>query len=81
MSFVVTLADAADAGTVGGKAASLGELARAGVSVPPGFAVTTEAFTAAMEVIDADGALRAGIEGLPAGDVAEIGRASCRERV
>ena len=41
MSFVVTLADAADAGTVGGKAASLGELARAGVSVPPGFAVTS----------------------------------------
>ena len=74
MSFVVTLADAADAGTVGGKAASLGELARAGVAVPPGFAVTTEAFAAAMAVIDADGALRAGIEGLPAGDVAEIAR-------
>ena len=80
MSFVVTLADAADAGTVGGKAASLGELARAGVSVPPGFAVTTEAFTAAMEVIDADGALRAGIEGLPAGDVAEIARVAGRFR-
>jgi len=80
VSFVVTLADAADAGTVGGKAASLGELARAGVSVPPGFAVTTEAFTAAMEVIDADGALRAGIEGLPAGDVAEIARVAGRFR-
>ena len=32
---------------VGGKAASLGELARAGVAVPPGFAVTAEAFAAA----------------------------------
>jgi pyruvate,water dikinase len=80
VSFVVTLADAADAGTVGGKAASLGELVRAGVPVPPGFAVTTEAFTAAMEVIDADGALRAGIEGLPAGDVAEIARVAGRFR-
>jgi pyruvate,water dikinase len=80
VSFVVALADAADAGTVGGKAASLGELARAGVSVPPGFAITTEAFTAAMGVIDADGALRAGIEGLPAGDVAEIARVAGRFR-
>ena len=80
MSFVVTLADAADAGTVGGKAASLGELARAGVAVPSGFAVTTEAFTGAMEVIDPDGALRAGIEGLPAGDVAEIARVAGRFR-
>ena len=74
MTFVVTLADAADAGTVGGKAASLGELARAGVAVPPGFAVTTEAFAAAMAEVDAGGALRAGIEALPAADLAEIGR-------
>jgi pyruvate,water dikinase len=80
VSFVVTLADAADAGTVGGKAASLGELARAGVAVPPGFAVTTDAFAAAMAVIDADGALRAVIEGLPAGDVAEIARVAGRFR-
>ena len=74
MTFVVTLEDAADAGAVGGKAASLGELARAGVAVPPGFAVTTEAFAAAMTAIDADGALRAGIEALPAADLAEIAR-------
>ena len=79
MTFVVTLADAADATAVGGKAASLGELARAGVAVPPGFAVTTEAFTAAMTTIDADGALRAGIEALSA-DVAEIARVAARFR-
>ena len=72
MTFVVILEDAADAGTVGGKAASLGELARAGVAVPPGFAITTGAFAAAMTAIDADGALRAGIEALPAADLAEI---------
>jgi pyruvate, water dikinase len=77
---VVTLADAADAGTVGGKAASLGELARAGVAVPPGFAVTVSAFDAAMAVIDPDGALRAGIEALPAGDVAETARVAARFR-
>jgi pyruvate,water dikinase len=80
VTFVVTLKDAAGAGAVGGKAASLGELARAGVAVPPGFAVTTEAFAAAMTAADADGALRAGIEALPAADVAEIARAAARFR-
>ena len=80
MAFVVTLRDAADAGTVGGKAASLGELARAGVAVPPGFAVTTEAFAAAMAETDADGALRAGIEALPAADLAEVARVAARFR-
>ena len=80
MAFVSTLTDAAGAGTVGGKAASLGELARAGVAVPPGFAVTAAAFTAAMAVVDADGTLRAGIEALPAGDVAQIARAAARFR-
>jgi pyruvate,water dikinase len=34
----------ADSDTVGGKCAGLGELIRAGIPVPPGFAVTTEAF-------------------------------------
>ena len=80
MAFVITLTEAAGAGTVGGKAASLGELARAGVAVPPGFAVTAEAFTAAMAAVDADGTLRAGIEALPAGDVAQIARAAARFR-
>ena len=70
MTLVVHLKDAADAAVVGGKAAALGELTRAGVTVPPGFAITTEAFAAAMTAIDADGALRAGIEAVPVGDVA-----------
>jgi pyruvate,water dikinase len=80
VAFVVTLADAADVGIIGGKAASLGELARAGVRVPPGFAVTTEAFAAAMAAVDADGALRAGIEALPAADLAEVARVAGRFR-
>ncbi|MBR8744667.1 PEP/pyruvate-binding domain-containing protein [Nocardiopsis sp. MG754419] len=37
---------AADLETVGGKAANLGELIRAGLPVPPGFVVTTEAYAA-----------------------------------
>jgi pyruvate,water dikinase len=77
--FVVGLADAADAGAVGGKAASLGELTRAGAAVPPGFAVTVSAFSAAMAAVDADGALRAGI-GAVSGDVAEIARVAARFR-
>jgi len=84
LALVVPLSAAADAGdvsdvsdvsAVGGKAASLGELSRAGVAVPPGYAVTTEAFTAALSGIDPDGALRAGISALDPGDLAGIGRA------
>ncbi|MGH3206259.1 MAG: PEP/pyruvate-binding domain-containing protein [Trebonia sp.] len=92
MAFVVTLA-AADAdstsvaaddgvgvGAVGGKGASLAELARAGVAVPPGFAVTVSAFAAAMTAIDPDGARRAEIEALPAEDLARIAAAAARFR-
>ena len=65
---------------VGGKGASLGELARAGVAVPPGFVVTVDAFTAAMTVLDPDGALRAEIEALPASDLTEITMVAARFR-
>jgi len=45
--YVYPLEDAPDDATVvGGKAARLGELARAGLSVPPGFVLTAEAFRA-----------------------------------
>ncbi|GAA3870916.1 PEP/pyruvate-binding domain-containing protein [Tessaracoccus defluvii] len=39
----------ADLAVVGGKAANLGELLRAGLPVPPGFVVTTDAYAAAAE--------------------------------
>lgn len=39
----------ADHARVGGKCASLGEMTQAGVAVPPGFAVTTGAYTAMLE--------------------------------
>jgi pyruvate,water dikinase len=80
VAFVVTLADTAGAGAVGGKAASLGELVRAGVAVPPGFAVTVDAFAVAMATVDAGGALRAEIEALDAADVPGIARVAARVR-
>lgn len=48
--FVVDLAtlSAGDLAAVGGKAANLGELIRAGFDVPPGFCVTTEAYRRAV---------------------------------
>ena len=49
----VALTDARDAAAVGGKGASLGELTRAGVAVPPGFVVTVGAFALAMAGIEA----------------------------
>ena len=76
----VPLTDAHDAAVVGGKGASLGELTRAGVAVPPGFVVTAGAFAAAMAVIDPLGALRAEIEALPADDLDAIAAAAARLR-
>lgn len=84
MALVVTLTEAGAAGAgvnaVGGKGASLGELARAGVAVPPGFVVTVEAFAAAMAAIDPSGAHRASVEALGAGDLAEIADVAARLR-
>ncbi len=81
--FATTLAAAGDAAVVGGKGASLGELARAGIAVPPGFVVTVGAFTAAMAAVDPSGELRAQIEALPADDLARIASvaAAVRDRV
>jgi pyruvate,water dikinase len=80
---VLPLADAREAAEAGGKGASLGELARAGVAVPPGFVVTTSAFAAAMAAIDPDGALRSRVESLPSADIGAIARmaAAVRERI
>jgi pyruvate,water dikinase len=71
---------AGDRAAVGGKAAGLGELARAGVRVPPGCVVTVRAFERALRALDPDGAIRREIERLPAGDRAEIARVTARIR-
>ncbi|MGH3162624.1 MAG: PEP/pyruvate-binding domain-containing protein, partial [Streptosporangiaceae bacterium] len=59
---------AADAARAGGKAAALGELARAGLPVPRGFVVTTAAFSLHVDALDPDGAARAALGALAADD-------------
>jgi len=66
----------ADRALVGGKGASLGELTRAGITVPPGFVITTTAFEAALAALDPDGAIRSQIERLNENDLAGIAAAA-----
>ena len=50
---VQALADCHDVALVGGKAVGLGELMRAGLPVPAGFAVTTDAYRRVLEQLAA----------------------------
>jgi pyruvate,water dikinase len=72
-----------DRSSVGGKGASLGELTRAGILVPPGFVVTVAAFETALRTLDPDRTVRAAIEGLVGRDLEAISRVteSIRNRV
>ncbi len=54
---------------VGGKGASLGELTRAGLAVPPGFVVRTDAFERFLETLERDAPLRAEVEALSSDDL------------
>src|SRR6202044_334153 len=74
--FTVALPDARDAAVVGGKGASLGELTRAGVAVPPGFVVTVGAFAAVMAANDPSGGLRAELSALDAANLTGISAAA-----
>jgi len=56
-----------DVARAGGKGANLGELLRAGLSVPPGFVVTAQAFLQALEQGGVRAAIRSRMEGLPEG--------------
>ena len=71
----------ADFARVGGKCASLGEMTQAGVAVPPGFAVTTDAYQA---MLDHHG-MRADIERHLAGvdpfDIDQVDRAAQAIRI
>lgn len=66
----------ADRPAVGGKGASLGELARAGIRVPPGFVVTTNAFEQFLASIDAGASIRRKIGTLDPDDLSAISRAA-----
>ena len=68
-----------DVPTVGGKGASLGELLRAGIRVPTGFAVTTAAFRQTVEHLTVDGRRsRARVAALDPADAAALA-AACAE--
>jgi pyruvate,water dikinase len=83
--FVLGLADvgAEDAAQVGGKAAALGELTRAGIGVPRGYVITVAAFNLAMATLDPSGATRGALGEVPADDLAAIRRAAAalRDRI
>jgi pyruvate,water dikinase len=70
----------ADRPVVGGKSASLGELTRAEVPVPPGFVVTTAAFEEFLASTDPRGAIRAEIAALDTRDPVLVTRVSERIR-
>lgn len=66
--------DSVEKACLGGKSASLGEMARAGLPVPPGFAITTHAFRAARDGSGVVGAIRAELDGLDPDDTADVSR-------
>lgn len=80
MNLTVPLAEASGAAAVGGKGASLGDLIRAGVPVPAGFAVTVHAFAAALAGLDPSARLRGEIEALDPGDLGAIAATTARLR-
>jgi pyruvate,water dikinase len=66
----------ADRPRVGGKGASLGELQRAGIAVPPGFVVGTAAFEDFIATLERESAIRTAVEGLQPDDLAAIAACS-----
>jgi pyruvate, water dikinase len=70
----------ADRACLGGKSASLGEMARAGLPVPPGFALTAHAFLAARDASGTAGAIAAALDGLDPGDQAGLSRRAAAVR-
>jgi pyruvate,water dikinase len=83
MSEVIAWFDAvglADRPAVGGKGGSLGELTRAGIAVPPGFVVRTEAFEQLIVALDAAEPLRAPVEALDPNDLETVQRVTAGVR-
>src|SRR5215469_3458946 len=61
-----------DRPAVGGKGGSLGELTRAGIAVPPGFVVRTEAFEQFITALDTAEPLRAPVAALDPADLDRV---------
>jgi pyruvate,water dikinase len=74
----------ADLPRVGGKNAALGELVRTlapvGVRVPPGFAITVDAYDAVLDQLDTRARLRDALAGLDVNDVADLARRAAEAR-
>jgi len=62
----------ADRPQVGGKGGSLGELARAGIAVPPGFVVKTAAFERFLESAESEAPLRALVASVDPDSLADV---------
>lgn len=61
-----------DRAAVGGKGGSLGELVRAGITVPAGFVVCTAAFDRVMDAVEKQGPIRSRVESLNLQDLRGI---------
>jgi pyruvate, water dikinase len=66
----------ADAAQFGGKSSTLGELIAAEIPVPPGFALSTEAFHAFVEEAGLEGTIASAMRRASAGDVDSVNAAS-----
>jgi pyruvate, water dikinase len=62
----------ADRPTVGGKGGSLGELTRAGISVPAGFVVRTAAFERFLAALERDEPVRSRVQALDSNDLDKV---------
>jgi len=69
-----------DRPSVGGKGASLGELERAGIRVPPGFVVTTAGFERFLATLDPRGEIRAGVERLDPNNTSALAESARQAR-
>ena len=65
-----------DRPSVGGKGGSLGELTGAGIDVPPGFVVRTEAFEQFLQALDAASPIRSVVEALDPEDLSAVAEAT-----
>jgi pyruvate,water dikinase len=65
-----------DGGRYGGKSSTLGELIAAGIPVPPGFAVSTDAFRRFVAEAGLDGMIATELARMSPGDVDSVGAAS-----
>lgn len=72
---------AADVDRVGGKCASLGEMTRAGIAVPPGFAVTTDAYVRMRDAQGLGAEIARHLAQLDADDIDAVDRAAGAVRV